>query len=240
MMKVTGELDLQNYADLRRTLRVEWVDVAEPDPPTNAANVIMPGHLSPFQQGKALGGTSFRRPEGCWYGDGKIFFLCTTGGPLQEGQVFVYDIKRGTLQLIYVSTDAAVLENPDNLVVTPDGELLLCEDNSGPTTNPGERLLFLEDGRISEFARNNLNFTATGMGSYTRSENGVTYATDNRQAEWAGACFSPDGDWLFVNIQTPGITFAITGSWKWNKRGNRDWERDDDMWNWEKRGKDND
>jgi uncharacterized protein len=33
------------------------------------------------------------------------------------------------------------------------------------------------------------------------------------QQEWAGACFSPDGRWLFVNIQTPGITFAITGPW---------------------------
>ena len=33
------------------------------------------------------------------------------------------------------------------------------------------------------------------------------------QSEWAGACYSPDGKWLFVNIQTPGITFAITGPW---------------------------
>jgi secreted PhoX family phosphatase len=235
MMKVTGEPDLQNYADLRKTLKVEWVDIAEPDPPTDAANAILPGHASPFQQGKAKGGTSFRRPEGCWYGDGKIFFLDTTGGPLQEGQVFEYDIKRGTLKLIYVSTDAAVLENPDNLVVTPDGGILLCEDNSGPTTNPGERLLLLEDGKITEFARSNLNFTASGIGPYTRPENGVTYTTDMRQNEWAGACFSPDGDWLFVNIQTPGITFAITGPWKWNRRGHRDWERDDDMWDWEKR-----
>jgi secreted PhoX family phosphatase len=141
------------------------------------------------------------------------------------------------LKLIYVSASAAVLENPDNLVVTPDGNLLLCEDNAGPTTNPGERLLLLEDGAITEFARNNLNFTATGMGPYTRSENGVTYSSDMRQNEWAGACFSPDGDWLFVNIQTPGVTFAITGPWKWNRRGNRDWERDDDMWDWEKRDK---
>jgi hypothetical protein len=36
---------------------------------------------------------------------------------------------------------------------------------------------------------------------------------DYRQSEWAGACYSPDGKWLFVNIQTPGITFAIKGPW---------------------------
>ena len=48
-------------------------------------------------------------------------------------------------------------------------------------------------------------------GPYSRS--GINYSTDQRQNEWAGACYSPDGRWLFVNIQTPGITFAITGPW---------------------------
>jgi secreted PhoX family phosphatase len=36
---------------------------------------------------------------------------------------------------------------------------------------------------------------------------------DHRENEFAGACWSPDGRTLFVNIQTPGITFAITGPW---------------------------
>ena len=39
------------------------------------------------------------------------------------------------------------------------------------------------------------------------------YIGDFRNREWAGATFSPDGRWLFANIQTPGITFAITGPW---------------------------
>jgi secreted PhoX family phosphatase len=29
----------------------------------------------------------------------------------------------------------------------------------------------------------------------------------------AGVCFSPDGETLFVNIQYPGMTLAITGDW---------------------------
>jgi hypothetical protein len=32
--------------------------------------------------------------------------------------------------------------------------------------------------------------------------------------EFAGATFSPDGETLFVNIQTPGSTFAIWGPWR--------------------------
>jgi secreted PhoX family phosphatase len=43
--------------------------------------------------------------------------------------------------------------------------------------------------------------------------NDVVGAGDYRQSEWAGACYSPDGRWLFANIQTPGVTFAITGPW---------------------------
>jgi len=32
-------------------------------------------------------------------------------------------------------------------------------------------------------------------------------------SEFAGATFSPDGSTLFVNIQRPGLTLAITGPW---------------------------
>ena len=33
-------------------------------------------------------------------------------------------------------------------------------------------------------------------------------------SEFTGACFSPDRRTLFVNIQDPGIQFAITGPWR--------------------------
>jgi uncharacterized protein len=200
--------------------------------------IVVPG-TSPFQQGLANGGAKFVRLEGCWYGDEKIFFLSTNGGPAGEGQIFVYDPRKETLRLIYVSPGYATLENPDNLTVAPDGSLLLCEDNSGnPPTgappNPGERLLFLRDGNISPFAINNVNFAAGGLGAYVRPGNPIAFNADWRQQEWAGATFSPDGEWLFANIQTPGITFAITGPWSWRKRS-RDWERDQNHWDWENR-----
>ena len=40
-------------------------------------------------------------------------------------------------------------------------------------------------------------------------------STDFTGSEWAGATFEPkNGNWLFANVQSPGITFAITGPWK--------------------------
>ena len=32
-------------------------------------------------------------------------------------------------------------------------------------------------------------------------------------SEFTGATFSADGETLFVNLQVPGVTFAITGPW---------------------------
>ena len=78
-----------------------------------------------------------------------------------KGQVFEYDPEAETLKLIYESQSAADCENPDNITVTPRGGLLLCEDNAGPTTNAGERLLGLTlDGEIFTFALNNVDLTS--------------------------------------------------------------------------------
>ena len=33
-------------------------------------------------------------------------------------------------------------------------------------------------------------------------------------SEWSGVSYSPDGTWLFVHLQYPGETFAITGPWE--------------------------
>jgi secreted PhoX family phosphatase len=92
--------------------------------------------------------------------------------------------------MVYDSPSADHLDNPDNITVTPRGGLLLCEDAAGNNFLEGERLI-------------------VGLGLQQRGQSrGLS------QSEWAGACYSPDGDWLFVNIQTPGVAFAITGPWK--------------------------
>jgi secreted PhoX family phosphatase len=201
-------------AALGEPLDAEWVAINDPENLTSPSN---------FAQGAALGGADFRRPEGAWYADSTIFFVSTDGGSTGNGQVFALNLKRQTLTLIYdapldSSGSPSALDNPDNLTVTPRGSLLFCEDNSG---NPAytldgvstERLVALtENGRIFTFATNLMDFSAGKIGPYTRPS-GVTLTGNQRANEWAGACFDRTGKWLFANIQTPGVTFAITGPW---------------------------
>jgi uncharacterized protein len=192
------------------TWDIEWVVIANPT--ANPGNIPTLGQASgPFIQGMNLGGARFNRLEGCWWDDAnnKGYFLSTEGGQIQQGQVFEYDPAAETLKLIYDSPTSDDCDNPDNLTLTPRGGLLLCEDNAGSTTRQwpgGERLVGLTlSGQAFTFAQNNINLTT--------AYNDRVPVTDYRQNEWAGACYSPNGQWLFANIQTPGVTFAITGPW---------------------------
>jgi len=47
----------------------------------------------------------------------------------------------------------------------------------------------------------------------TVGDDGASAGDGIGHSEFAGPTFSPDGQWLFVNIQVPGITCAITGPW---------------------------
>jgi secreted PhoX family phosphatase len=179
------------------TYQVRWVDIAEPDPTTN-----LPGAV--FAQGAAQGGAMFARLEGAWWGDGGVYFHATNGGDAGLGQVWRYlpgkDLSGrtddgGQLILVYESKARETLASPDNITVSPRGGLVICEDTSGAVHLRG----LSKSGEIFPLAQNTFN-----------------------QREFAGACFSPDGRVLFVNVQGGtgataadlGMTFAIWGPWE--------------------------
>lgn len=169
--------------------------------PASWVDVLLPESLSPscYAQGSALGGTRFARLEGCWWGDNSVYFNSTNGGAIGAGQIWQYrpiTANTGQLVLIFESPSATVLDAPDNICVSPRGGLVLCEDGGGTQFLRG----LTRQGMIFDFVR---------------------AANASNATEFAGACFSPDGNILFFNTQGStdsrgterGATFAIWGPW---------------------------
>jgi len=195
-------------------LPVTWVPIADPNPPGTSSTAV-------FNQGRALGGASFARLEGCWWGDDAVYFNSTNGGNAGVGQVWEFrpDGDGGTLTLIYESPSAAVLNFPDNLAVSPQGALLLCED--APGFDQYLRGVTL-NGKIFDFAHNLETNKEWAGATFAEADPGW----NNRRIR--GSHQPLGGRWdrvtLFVNRQgvtsgpTPpgeeGMTFAIWGPWR--------------------------
>ncbi|HWP91610.1 MAG TPA: alkaline phosphatase PhoX [Thermodesulfobacteriota bacterium] len=215
MVKNLPQYDTREGQTEGQVLPVEWVTIPDPNPD------LENGEASVFDQGFGQGGAKFNRLEGIFRGEGdSVFFAATSGGDAKNGDVNSDGFEEGygqiwqyrptpgggELMLVFESTAQSVLDSPDNLCVTPRGGLIMCEDDAGSNDGdthplaPGitdvNRLVGLTpEGVPFEFAVNRLN-----------------------DSEFAGACFSPDGKVLFVNIfgdGTPGsgMTCAITGPW---------------------------
>ncbi|MFO7591775.1 MAG: DUF839 domain-containing protein [Acidimicrobiia bacterium] len=203
MLKVRGTdgYDTRTGQTVGTALPVKWVDITEPDPPLGGKAV--------YEEGIAGGGAIFRRTEGTVFDRGRVFFTATDGGDALHGQVWSYRPKGdagGTLTLVFESPDPTILSFPDNIVVSPRGGTVLCEDTARvlPGRAMSDQYLkgLTRDGVVFDFALNLVD-----------------------AKEWAGACWSPDGDYLFANTLAEQLagdeprsrTYAIWGPWR---RGN--------------------
>lgn len=186
---VTFDVALQakRHVDIGESLDVVWKDID---------NVEAPKDDLRYRAFK-MGAARFARAEGMWYGNDAIYFATTTGGLLGKGQIWRYAPSEvegtqgevsapGRLELFIEPNDANILQHADNICVAPRGDVVICEDG----TPVNHVLGVTPKGKVYKIARNQLN-----------------------RSEFAGSCFSPDGSTLFVNIQKPGLTLAITGPW---------------------------
>ena len=173
--------------DVGRVLQVEWVDLDDVESPLDDLRT----------QGYQKGAAIFARGEGVWSGPGAVYFAATIGGASRTGQVFRYrpsafegtreeSSQPGTLELFVEPNDTELIDQVDNIALAPWGDLIICED-----------------GRFRNYVR---GLTPSGE-IYTIIRNAMNVS------EFAGATFSPDQTTLFVNIQNPGLTLAITGPW---------------------------
>jgi secreted PhoX family phosphatase len=169
------------------SLAVHWIDLDDVDPVKNDLRL----------RGAANGAATFARGEGLCNAGDAFAFTCTIGGPQRLGQVFLYrpspfeghdreSERPGELELLAESTGDSLLRNADNISMSPWGDLIVCEDTANHCGLVGVR----PDGTQYPVADN----------AYSNSE-------------LAGVCFGPDGHTMFVNIQYPGMTLAITGPW---------------------------
>ena len=210
MLKVRQAANVNlRFPRIGDVLDVEWVDIWEPAASPQGATIdgdSVKSASAPFLQGFAEGAARFRRGEGCWYGNRQIYFTDTEAGPVGKGAVWAYDPNNERLALLFSSGATAAGNNPDNISVSPFGDVFFCEDGEGQAL----RLMgLLPGGDTFEFARNNIVLDNADIAKAGRA--GQIRRGDYRRSEWAGLTFAPDGMTAFVNIQRPGITFVING-----------------------------
>lgn len=192
-------VDPRNWSGIQvakgQDYRTRWILLSDPESPGDDLR----------KQGAAKGAAMFARGEGIFWGDGELYFACTSGGAAKFGQIFCYkpavneglpgeSDAPGTLGLFMESTNAAFYNYGDNIAVMPNGHLLVCED------------------QYTDVVDNHLR----GIDGAGRT---YMIARSRVQTEMAGACFSPDGSTLFVNMYAPTMTLAIGGPWGKLRKG---------------------
>ncbi|MFK3979488.1 alkaline phosphatase PhoX [Micromonospora sp. NPDC050397] len=185
-------------AQMGRPFAVRWVPVPERDAQTKPVR-------QQFADGQVTRGKKF---EGVWGTDEGVYVVNSyafSDGDLpadavpHDGMVWFYNYREQTIQLVTYFPHQATAESgevaryndmtfdgPDNVTVTPWGSLVLAEDGKGAS----HVLSSFPGGPTYAIARNQLN-----------------------DSEFCGPTFTEDGKVLFVNMQDPGYTLAITGPW---------------------------
>ena len=193
-------------AQLGRPFPVKWVHVPERDGQTTSVR-------KQFTDGAVTRGKKF---EGV-YGTAKGVYVVNSfafndsdlpaDAVKHDGMVWFYSYADKTITLVtyfphQTSTDSGasprydgvVFDGPDNVTVTPWGTLVLAEDGVG--------------------ASHVLSSVPGGPPTPSPGTSSTSARREPEYSEFTGPTFSADGKVLFVNIQTPGITLAITGPWE--------------------------
>jgi secreted PhoX family phosphatase len=186
-------------AQLGQPFPVRWITVPERDAQSTPVR-------AQFADDQVTRGRKF---EGVWGTDEGVYVVNSYAwgdGELpadafpHDGMVWFYHYRSQTIQLVayFPHRDTAgagaparypdlTFDKPDNVTVTPWGSLVLAEDGAGAS----HVLSAFPGGPTYAIARNQLN-----------------------ESEFCGPTFTDDGKVLFVNMQDPGLTLAITGPWQ--------------------------
>jgi hypothetical protein len=158
--------------------RVAWATV--PDP----AGAVEPARLQVADSTPFLGG------EGIWYRAGHVLFVTKL-----DQRIWDLDVERQHLRVLHdplAAAPPAVLDGPDNLMVSSAGDVYVCEDHA----DDQELVVVAPDGSAAAAALR---------------------LTGQRGSELAGAAFDPSGTRLYVSSQRGpggGTTYEVVGPWR--------------------------
>lgn len=165
------------------TRPVRWQRVPKPNPLLAPLGADVPTRL------QVPTSTAFDGGEGIWWHRGTAYF--TTKG---DDRLWAYDTRHDRLALLYDESLAAnpILDGPDNVTVTPNGDVLVAEDGGDM-----QLVVITPQGRVSPLLQ----------------------VTGQDESEIAGPAFSPDGRRLYFSSQRGqgaggqplGITYEISG-----------------------------
>jgi secreted PhoX family phosphatase len=216
--------DLSQITEVGTRLEAEWVPVPIPDPdgtpasPPTRRQFDYPGRPATLAPASPDRVTRARKFEGAFWSLDAAWIVSSfakaadlpaavsfPGLPptAHDGQVWKYTPRSRTLTLVAllpsheVANDydtPGVFDSPDNIAVSPIFGPFLAEDGDGLNHVLG----IDRRGTPFAFAQNRVVFHD---------------GADLIFREFTGPTFSHDGRFLFVNVQDPGITYAITGPW---------------------------
>lgn len=170
------KIDTSKNYPLEQPKSIKWVLLENVDPDEDTLRY----------EAQKKGAAIFKRGEGICLANDELYFTCTSGGNAEKGQIFRYNLRQETITLFFESPGIESLDYPDNLIMSPFGDLIICEDGIGEQFLIG----ITPEGESYRLGRNAYN-----------------------NSEFAGVCFSPEGQIMFVNIYSPGLTLAVWGDW---------------------------
>lgn len=131
---------------------------------------------------QVAGRASFSGGEGIWYADARVYFSTK-----RDRNIWVYDIAAASLSLLY----GAMSFEPDNVAVSPGGDVLVAEDGGGM-----QLVAITPEGQLVELVQ----------------------VVGHNRSEIAGPAFDPSGTRLYFSSQrgatgssSSGVTYEISG-----------------------------
>ena len=214
---ILPDLAYATSAQIGRPFRTRWKNV----PDRQATSTSVRKQFAPVGEV-----TRSKKLEGAWGDRRGLYFAASyaitrpadlpDNATQHDGQIWYYDYAEETLTLkayfpytpllhtetpnwetnLGLSLDLA-FDGPDNVHVSPYGSLVIAEDGA-----TAQHLISWSDAVGAQAIARNL------MVLEQSEEGGNVYS------EMTGPTFTPNGLLLFANVQEPGHTFVIRGSWR--------------------------